>query len=89
MSRRPLHLLSLLVVLVGVVLSPASASADAALTPTLTPRARHIEAELELRDLVAVLPDATRLKVAGIYVAFAATPVDVIAQARATTTGTT
>lgn len=81
MSRTLPLMLSLVVAFPATILPAAPASADAALTPTLTPRARHIEAELELRDLVAVLPDEARLKVAGIYVAFVPTPVDVMSQA--------
>lgn len=81
MSHRPFAVLSCLVALLIVALAPSLARADAALTPTLTPLGRHVEAELLLRELVSVLPDDTRARVQGIYVAFAPTAADVIAQA--------
>ena len=71
----------LFLALAAAVAWPSSAKADAALTPTLTPRARHIEAELELRDLVSVLPSDVQSKITGIYVAFVPSPIDVSAQA--------
>ncbi len=81
MSHRSVLVLSVLVAMLVAAVAPTRASADATLTPTLGPLGRHVEAELLLRDLVSVLPDDVRARISGIYVAFTATPVDVISQA--------
>ncbi len=81
MTHRTFAVLSLVVATLLAALPPSRALGDTALTPTLTPLGRHVEAELLLRELVSVLPGDARARVQGIYVAFAPTPVDVMSQA--------